>query len=99
MSDDYEDDEEEEWGEEAEWANDAEEVEDVKDESSAYLDFLNEEVSFLALFGSSPLTPKRLKSMVALAWTTMMTMNSTRRVYWKRHWMKLSRMVCSSRAF
>ena len=47
MNDDYddEDDEDEEWGDEAEWTNEADETEDVKDESSAYLDFLSEEVS------------------------------------------------------
>ena len=39
------DDEQDTWEGEAEWANDADEVEgDVKDESAAYLEFLNEEV-------------------------------------------------------
>jgi hypothetical protein len=42
---DYDDDEEEEWtGGEDEWNNEADETEDVKDESAAYLEFLNEEV-------------------------------------------------------
>ena len=42
---DDEDEEEEEWEGEAEWALDGEDAEgDVKDESAAYLEFLNEEV-------------------------------------------------------
>jgi hypothetical protein len=42
---DYDDDEEEEWtAGEDEWNNEADETEDVKDESAAYLEFLNEEV-------------------------------------------------------
>lgn len=43
------DDEEEEWPSGADWTNDdaeeVEDVEDIKDESAAYLDFLNEEVA------------------------------------------------------
>jgi hypothetical protein len=40
----YEDEEEdEEWEQEADWNNEADEAEDVKDESAAYLEFLNEE--------------------------------------------------------
>lgn len=43
-------DEDEEWGDdEADWAGDEEQEEeatDAKDESSAYLEFLNEEVSY-----------------------------------------------------
>lgn len=39
-------DEEAEWGDQAEWQNEGE-TEDVKDESSAYLDFLNEEAQKL----------------------------------------------------
>lgn len=43
---DYEEEEDEEWeGQEADWNNEVEETEDVKDESAAYLEFLNEEVS------------------------------------------------------
>ena len=43
--DDDDEDDEETWDGEVEWAADGEEVEgDVKDESAAYLDFLNEEV-------------------------------------------------------
>ncbi|KAI9850340.1 MAG: hypothetical protein M1830_007032, partial [Pleopsidium flavum] len=49
LGEDYEDgdddEEEEEWEADTEWNNDGEEAEgDVKDESSAYLEFLNEEV-------------------------------------------------------
>lgn len=47
MGEDYEDgdDEEEEWEADTKWNNDGEEAEgDVKDESTAYLEFLNEEV-------------------------------------------------------
>lgn len=40
----FEEEEDEEWEQEADWSNEADEVEDVKDESAAYLDFLNEEV-------------------------------------------------------
>ncbi|KAF2813681.1 ARM repeat-containing protein [Mytilinidion resinicola] len=41
---DYDDEEEEEWtAGEDEWNNEADETEDVKDESAAYLEFLNEE--------------------------------------------------------
>lgn len=43
LSNDYDDDEEEEWEADADWNNDQEEAEDVKDESAAYLEFLNEE--------------------------------------------------------
>lgn len=46
LNDDYSEDEAE-WGDEAEWQNEAEDAEDVKDESSAYLDFLNEEAQKL----------------------------------------------------
>ncbi|KAI9726215.1 MAG: hypothetical protein M1828_001889 [Chrysothrix sp. TS-e1954] len=41
--DDEEEDEDDEWGDETDWANEVSESEDVKDESSAYLDFLSEE--------------------------------------------------------
>jgi hypothetical protein len=41
---DYEEEEDEEWEQEADWNNEADETEDVKDESAAYLDFLNDEV-------------------------------------------------------
>ena len=44
-SDDEDDDDQETWEGEAEWNNDGDEVEgDVKDDSAAYLEFLNEEV-------------------------------------------------------
>lgn len=43
---DYDEDEEdEEWEGEGDWNNEGDETEDVKDESTAYLEFLNEEVS------------------------------------------------------
>lgn len=41
---DYDDDDEEEWEQDADWNHEPEEVDDVKDESAAYLEFLNEEV-------------------------------------------------------
>ena len=44
----YEDEEDEEWEQEADWNNEADEAEDVKDESAAYLEFLNEEVWLMA---------------------------------------------------
>ncbi|ORY02931.1 armadillo-type protein [Clohesyomyces aquaticus] len=40
---DYEDEDDEEWEQDNEWNNETEETEDVKDESAAYLEFLNEE--------------------------------------------------------
>ena len=43
-NEDYDDDEEE-WEQETDWNNETEESEDIKDESAAYLEFLNEEVS------------------------------------------------------
>jgi len=48
--DEYED-EEAEWGEENEWANEVDEAEDIKDESNAYLDFLNEEAAKIGALG------------------------------------------------
>ena len=44
-SEDEEESDDDEWGDETDWANEVPETEDVKDESSAYLDFLSEEVS------------------------------------------------------
>lgn len=44
LSTDYEEEEDDEWETNADWENEeGEEVEDVKDESTAYLEFLNEE--------------------------------------------------------
>ncbi|KAF2473139.1 ARM repeat-containing protein [Lindgomyces ingoldianus] len=40
---DYDEEEDEEWEQDNDWNNEAEEAEDVKDESAAYLEFLNEE--------------------------------------------------------
>lgn len=44
FADQYEEEEDEEWEQEADWQNEGDEAEDVKDESAAYLEFLNEEV-------------------------------------------------------
>lgn len=55
--DDDEDDgdDQEEWDGEASWAVDGDDVEgDVKDESAAYLEFLNEEVGFASKITSFP---------------------------------------------
>jgi hypothetical protein len=41
---DYDEEEDDEWEQEQDWNNEADEAEDVKDESAAYLEFLNEEV-------------------------------------------------------
>ena len=50
------DDEDEEWGNDDDWKVDdeaeGEEATDVKDEGTAYLEFLNEEVRFIFLSGS-----------------------------------------------
>lgn len=43
FADQYED-EDEEWEQENDWTNEGDETEDIKDESQAYLEFLNEEV-------------------------------------------------------
>lgn len=49
----FEEEEDEEWEQEADWSNEADEAEDVKDESAAYLDFLNEEVRYpYQIYGS-----------------------------------------------
>lgn len=46
LSNDYEDEEDEDWeATGGDWENEGDEAEDVKDESTAYLEFLNEEVS------------------------------------------------------
>ncbi|KAK8172317.1 armadillo-type protein [Phyllosticta citrichinensis] len=42
---DYDEEEDEEWEGEGDWNNEGEEAEDVKDESTAYLEFLNEEAN------------------------------------------------------
>jgi hypothetical protein len=45
ISGDYDEEEEEdEWEGDGDWANENDETEDIKDESTAYLDFLNQEV-------------------------------------------------------
>ena len=45
MNSDEDEDEQDAWEGDAEWTNDGEDAEgDVKDESAAYLEFLNEEV-------------------------------------------------------
>lgn len=52
LNSDFEDDEDEaDWGEEEGWTNDTGDVEDVRDESSAYLDFLSEEAQKYGAFG------------------------------------------------
>ncbi|KAF2396245.1 ARM repeat-containing protein [Trichodelitschia bisporula] len=43
LSTDYEEEDDEEWDHPGEWENENDETEDVKDESTAYLEFLNEE--------------------------------------------------------
>jgi hypothetical protein len=50
LSNDLEDEDEEEWSHSADWENEAEEGDDVRDESSSYLEFLNEEVG-LSMIG------------------------------------------------
>jgi hypothetical protein len=54
--DDTYDDDDEEWEEGNDWSNEgADETEDIKDESQAYLDFLNEEVYPVSFFPASSL--------------------------------------------
>lgn len=45
LSNEFEDEDEEDWEGDNDWNNEADEAQDVKDESAAYLEFLNEEVS------------------------------------------------------
>lgn len=72
---DYEDEEEEEdWAQEVDWNAEGDEQEDFKDESAAYLDFLNEEVSFASKEKRShPLTEPRLRNFLQQTTTMMMT--------------------------
>lgn len=60
----YEDEEEEdeEWEQEVDWNNEADEQEDIKDESAAYLEFLNEEVCVIAAYYLLLLTAYRLRN-------------------------------------
>ena len=44
LSNDLEEEDEEEWSHVDNWENEGEEGDDVRDESTAYLEFLNEEV-------------------------------------------------------
>lgn len=91
---DYEEEEDEEWEQEADWNNEADEAEDVKDESAAYLEFLNEEVRALisiALLITDVIRPKNfLLSM------TMTTMSWKRRASSRHPSTRLSPMACSS---
>jgi hypothetical protein len=58
FANEYEEEEDEEWEQEADWSNEADETEDVKDESAAYLEFLNEEVCCYASCYASTRTNK-----------------------------------------
>jgi len=61
----YGDDDDDEWGgDDSAWTEEAEPEDeaDGKDESSAYLEFLNEEVSSQARLSTSELTPFRHRS-------------------------------------
>jgi len=64
---DYDDEEEdEEWEQEVDWNAEGDEQEDIKDESAAYLEFLNEEVSLIHTQGKDlhALTAARLRSFL-----------------------------------
>ena len=57
LNDDEDDEDEETWETEGDWNNDGDEVEgDVRDESAAYLEFLNEEVQRPPGLITTPLT-------------------------------------------
>ncbi|KAI9830444.1 MAG: hypothetical protein M1819_005696 [Sarea resinae] len=43
LGDDYDEGDEDDWEGDVDWTNEGDEIEDVKDESAAYLEFLNEE--------------------------------------------------------
>lgn len=76
FSNDIEDEDDDLWDNVADWDNENDEAEeDVKDESTAYLEFLNEEVCrFYEYPGEvKSLTNDRLKSLVLLT-PTMMTL-------------------------
>jgi hypothetical protein len=62
----FEEEEDEEWEQEADWNNEADETEDVKDESAAYLDFLNEEVNLLRLVTKTQTDHKQAQKFSAL---------------------------------
>ena len=57
LTQDYDDEDEEEWEGDVDWENENDEAEDVKDESTAYLEFLNEEERKLPMASYSILTP------------------------------------------
>lgn len=96
-----EDDEENDWDGEVEWTE-GDELEgaaegDVPDESAAYLDFLNQEVSQIVDFGFERITLtvfSRHRSSAPLL-TTMMT-SLMRKVCLRRHWTRLNHTACSS---
>lgn len=78
-----------------EWAVDGDGDEgDVKDESAAYLEFLNEEVGYDDLQSSLriPLTKGRLRLKSSEVWVTMMMTSSKKRACWKRHWTRWNHM-------
>ena len=90
----FEEEEDEEWEQEADWNNEADETEDVKDESAAYLDFLNEEVSSAFLMFKFQADHSRRKSSVR---SMMMTMTSWKRKVSSRHRLtRWSHTACSS---
>lgn len=97
---DDDDEEVETWDGEGEWTAEGEEVEnDAKDESSAYLDFLNDQVRPYP--SSSPRHSNdfpRLKSS-AINTRMMMMMTWKRRACSKHHWTKWNRMVYSRTHF
>lgn len=49
MSNEYDEEDEDDWEGDNDWNNEESEAQDVKDEGAAYLEFLNEEVWCLAL--------------------------------------------------
>ena len=57
LTQDYDDEDEEEWEGDVDWENENDEAEDVKDESTAYLEFLNEEECKLRMASYRILTP------------------------------------------
>jgi hypothetical protein len=69
LSHDYEDEDEDEWEGETEWDNENDEAEDVKDESTAYLEFLNEEARKQTLKGAV----RRVMSVVRRAYGIQLT--------------------------
>jgi hypothetical protein len=96
FANEYEEEEDDEWEQEADWTAEADEAEgDVKDESAAYLEFLNEEVLFPPFRDQNHILMEcRLRSSPRSTMTTMTS--SKRKVSSKHHSTRSNHTACSS---